>query len=45
MTIRATKIPKSNHRMIWGFNPVSRVVPSKKIYSRKKYKNFHKEYE
>lgn len=42
MKTTAVKIPKSNHRIVWGFNPVSRVKPSKKIYSRKKYKNFDK---
>ncbi len=25
-------------RITWGFNPIARVKPSKKIYSRKKYK-------
>ena len=25
-------------RVIWGFNPIVRVKPSKKIYSRKKTK-------
>jgi hypothetical protein len=30
------KTPKA--RVTWGFNPVSRVVPSKKRYSRKKQK-------
>ncbi len=25
------------HRITWGFNPVTRVKQSKKIYSRKKY--------
>lgn len=29
---------KIKTRVTWGFNPVSRVKPSKKIYSRKKYK-------
>ena len=31
------KTPKS--RVTWGFNPVARVVPSKKRYSRKKVKH------
>ena len=30
-----TKKPKN--RVTWGFNPVSRVVKSKKLYSRKGY--------
>jgi len=25
-------------RVTWGFNPMTRIVPSKKIYSRKNYK-------
>ncbi len=25
-------------RVTWGFNPVARVKPSKKVYSRKNYK-------
>lgn len=25
------------HRIIWGFNPITRTIPSKKVYSRKKY--------
>ena len=33
---RKIKTPKA--RVTWGFNPVSRVVPSKKKYSRKKLK-------
>lgn len=30
---------KISTRIFWGFNPVSRVKQSKKIYSRKKLKN------
>ena len=30
---------KITKRIIWGFNPVTRVVKNKKIYSRKKEKN------
>ena len=30
------KIPKQKQRVTWGFNPVSRVKPSKKVYNRKK---------
>jgi len=32
------KIKKPKQRVIWGFNPVSRVLPNKKRYNRKKYK-------
>jgi len=32
------KTPKQRQRIIWGFNPVTRVKPSKKYYSRKNYK-------
>ena len=32
------KIKKPKQRITWGFNPVSRVVKSKKIYSRKNFK-------
>ena len=32
------KIPKIKTRVTWGFNPSTRVVKSKKIYNRKKYK-------
>jgi hypothetical protein len=40
MTVKTANIKS---RKTWGFNPVSRVVPSKKIYKRAKYKNeFHK---
>ena len=35
MKIRCSQIKT---RVTWGFNPVARVKPSKKIYSRKKYK-------
>jgi hypothetical protein len=30
---------KIKKRVIWGFNPISRIVKSKKIYNRQKYKN------
>jgi len=33
------KTPKA--RVTWGGSPVSRVKPSKKVYSRKKMKNTH----
>lgn len=32
------KIPKLKQRLIWSFNPVTKVVPSKKIYNRNKLK-------
>ncbi len=28
------KIPKLKTRVTWGFNPVTRTKPSKKLYSR-----------
>ena len=34
--IQITSKPKT--RVTWGFNPVTRKIPSKKIYSRKYYK-------
>ena len=32
------KIPKVKSRVTWGFNPVTRTIKSKKLYSRKNYK-------
>jgi hypothetical protein len=32
------KIPQQKQRVTWEFNPVTRVKPSKKCYSRKNYK-------
>jgi len=32
------KIPKRKQRIFWGFNPATRVKPSKKYYNRKNYK-------
>jgi len=32
------KIPKQKQRIIWGFSPVTRIVRSKKRYTRKNYK-------
>jgi hypothetical protein len=29
------KIPRVKSRVVWGFNPSTRVIKSKKIYSRK----------
>ena len=31
-------IKKPKKRVMWGFNPVTRVVKNKKAYSRKNYK-------
>ncbi len=28
------KIPKVKHRVTWAFNPITRVVKSKKVYAR-----------
>ena len=33
------KVQKLKHRITWGFNPVTRVVKSKKRYSRNKLKD------
>jgi hypothetical protein len=35
---KSTEKFKIKQRVVWGFNPISRVKPSKKLYSRKKYK-------
>lgn len=35
LKIKPSQIKK---RVTWGFNPISRVKPSKKIYSRKKFR-------
>jgi len=32
----ANKKNKIKHRVTWGFNPVTKTVASKKVYSRKK---------
>ena len=32
------KIPKLKQRVIWKFNPDTKIVPSKKIYNRNKLK-------
>jgi hypothetical protein len=32
------KLKKSKKRVLWGFNPATRVVKNRKIYSRKNYK-------
>lgn len=36
MSKKAQKELNSQKRVTWGFSPVSRVKPSKKIYNRKK---------
>jgi hypothetical protein len=33
------KIPKLKQRVIWEFNPITKIVPSKKIYNRNKLKS------
>lgn len=38
MKKQTIKIPKTKQRVTWGFNPSTRVKPSKKIYNRKKLK-------
>ncbi len=32
------KVKKPKQRVLWGFNPTSRVIKNRKIYSRKNYK-------
>ena len=32
------KVAHQKQRVTWGFNPTTRVKPSKKLYSRKNYK-------
>ena len=32
------KMPKLKSRVTWTFNPVTRVIKSKKLYDRNKYK-------
>ena len=32
------KIPKIKSRVTWGFNPSTRIIKSKKIYTRKNYR-------
>ena len=39
-----TKRRKIKQRVTWGFSPVTRVKPSKKIYSRKNNKINYKSY-
>ncbi|WP_265936268.1 hypothetical protein [Poseidonibacter antarcticus] len=35
MKKQTIKIPKLKQRVTWGFNPVTRTIKSKKLYSRK----------
>jgi len=35
LTIKKSKIKT---RITWGFNPTTRTIPSKKLYTRKNYK-------
>lgn len=32
------KVPRIKQRVLWGFNPATRTVKSKKVYSRKNYR-------
>ncbi len=32
------QVPKIKQRIVWNFNPVSRVKPSKKLYNRQQIK-------
>lgn len=41
MSKTTIKIPKLKSRVVWGFNPSSRVKPSKKIYNRKNLKIYY----
>ena len=36
MSKSTIKIPKLKQRVIWEFNPVTKTIPSKKIYNRNK---------
>lgn len=38
MKKQTIKILKIKQRVTWGFNPATRTIKSKKIYSRKNYK-------
>ena len=38
MNKQIIKIPKLKQRVIWEFYPVTKTVPSKKIYNRNKLK-------
>lgn len=38
LTLKKSKIKT---RVTWGFNPVTRTIPSKKIYSRKNNKIYY----
>ena len=38
ITLVITKENRPRERITWGFNPVTRKIPSKKVYSRKNYK-------
>ncbi len=37
-TKKITKIQKVKTRILWGFNPSTRVIKNRKIYSRKNFK-------
>ena len=36
--ITSLKLAQVKTRTVWSINPITRVKPSKKVYSRKKYK-------
>ncbi|WP_265936270.1 hypothetical protein [Poseidonibacter antarcticus] len=38
------KIPKLKQRISWGFNPTTRTMKSKKLYSREKFKAESQDY-
>ncbi len=38
MVVLKMKVKKLKKRVIWGFNPITRVVESKKIYKRSREK-------
>lgn len=35
------KIPKLKHRVVWKFNPVTKIIASKKVYNRNKHKTLN----
>ncbi len=38
MVVLKMKVKKLKKRVVWGFNPITRVVESKKIYKRSREK-------
>lgn len=41
---RARNEINSRDRNVWNINPVTRIVPNKKAYNRRKYKNENIDY-